>query len=206
MRQHRFLLVFGPEAGGSILFFKRIVRFSAIAKNWDKVAYMDFQRLGQRSIADSPPVPSPVGAVNERLCSGLFRDLLASCRKGTRSPAATSLGLTRKMREAGLRWTVSAGIYWNEDRRSVDPPSDFFSFLTVWPQERISRREETRLKREGFYDRVAGSLRSLGYSGRWLKSPWGLFGDFTRYRLCWKDVPSLCDQLQGWTLSEAIEP
>src|SRR6516225_4091894 len=25
MRQHRFLLVFGPEAGGSILFFKRIV-------------------------------------------------------------------------------------------------------------------------------------------------------------------------------------
>jgi len=203
MRSLRFRKVFGFDSGGRTNFVKRITNFGQIADNWRRLARIPMESLDRERIPDSPPVPVPIASLRPDLQEQIWWELVKQARRGTLRCSHLAFGLTTKEKAAGHRWSINFGIFWHLDPDDVLPPSKFWASLLIWPPSGFTQENRKALEKMGFHSRISRSLRKRNFKGRW-HAYGGGWADFSRHRLRWKEVESLCDEFQKWTVNGAL--
>jgi len=94
--------------------------------------------------------------------------------------------LRRIVEVDGSPWAVCLKVHVVPGDGGGRSPLRFKSSVTVWPPE-LSRDEEARLARVGWFRRFEQVLQRAGYHGKWSKSPQGRWADF------WKDLADVAD-------------
>jgi len=103
----------------------------------------------------------------------------ASCDRW--APVNAGYELRRIIVVDGSPWTVCFKVHVVPADGGSRSLLRFKSSITVWPPE-LSKHEDARLARLGWFRRFEQALRRAGYHGKWSKSPQGRWADF------WKDL------------------
>jgi len=100
------------------------------------------------------------------------------------APVNAGYELGRVVDVEGMPWTVCFKVHVVRTDDGGRSPLRFKSSVTVWPSE-LSRQEEARMARVGWFRRIEQALHRAGYHGKWSRSPQGRWADF------WKDLPNV---------------
>jgi hypothetical protein len=124
-------------------------------------------------------------------------------REQAKSWAPLNAGYERKrtIKVEGRTWTVVLKVHVVPDQRmhsAGGPKIRFKSSVTLWPPE-PSKRYEAKLVQAGWYRSIQRAVGTGGYSGKWMPSPSGTFGDF------WKDLPSVAAVRRETAWLEGLE-
>jgi hypothetical protein len=102
------------------------------------------------------------------------------------APVSAGYELRRVIEVRGSPWTVCFKVHVVPSGGGSRSLLKFKSSITVWPPE-LSREEEVRVARGGWFRRIEQALRGAGYHGKWIRSPQGRWADF------WKDLARVSD-------------
>lgn len=100
------------------------------------------------------------------------------------SPATAGYELWRAVEAEGARWAACMKVHAVSTGSGPGAPVQFKASVTLWP-DGAARNEREKGAAPTWPDAVRTHLERLGYTGDWMKSPDGVFGDF------WKDLPGL---------------
>ena len=96
--------------------------------------------------------------------------------------ATASFRLNRSMTSSVGEWATWCAIDIIEDDAGPHRRSPSFkASIMIWPPDGLTRAKERRLAADGFYSRLTGELKALGYRGEWRNQRGvGLWGNFAK--------------------------
>lgn len=97
-------------------------------------------------------------------------------------PSTAGYETWRTVEADGTRWSVCVKVHAVPARKGPEAPVQFKASITLWGEgETRGGRKRTA---KGWPVAVRRHLERAGYTGDWMQSPHGVFGDF------WKDLPT----------------
>lgn len=114
------------------------------------------------------------------------------------APANAGYELWRMTDADGQSWSTCMKLHVLPGPPARKGALQFKTSITLWPPD-MSRQQQKRLAKLDWYDAIQQALASAGYSGKWSKSPFGIWGDF------WKDVPNVAGVRKEAKRLEALE-